>query len=300
MKLDEEGHIVSTIVVENDTSDIDTINQIHLAETEPDAEGGVSFLSSIPQVDVVLPPGEGWEGNFTWGLDASNKAKQLGAVMVMAEFEHSQAVGNAFMIADIQDESSGGGGFWQRAQSIGWALLIAGLAVGVYGEAQSYLHPQQTGEISTAVESLLPAAPPYPYGSAQSVINASYYGQIKVVEKLLDQGVDVNAIYKNGMTALMAASQAGHIETVKLLLDKGANVNTMDNDGGTALMIACQEGHADMVKLLLDKGADVDVKDSDGGTALMIASQEGRTDSVKLCWRGAQNPMLKTGTAGQF
>lgn len=151
INLDEEGRIACTIVVENDTSDTDMINLIHLAETEPDAEGGVSFLGSIPQLYVALLPGAGWEGNFTWSLDASNKVKQLGEAMVLVDFAHSQAVGSAFRISDIQDEHCGGSGFWQRAQTIGRALLIAGLITAMYAVVQNYRHHQQTDEMANTI-----------------------------------------------------------------------------------------------------------------------------------------------------
>jgi len=137
VNLDEEGRLVCVIVVENDTPDTDTINQIHLAETEPDAEGDVSFLSSIPQADVVLLPGDRWEGNFTWDVDASSKAKQLGTAMVLVEFAHSRSIGSAFMITDIQDEGSRSGGLWQRAELIGRALMIAGLIVAIVAIVQT-------------------------------------------------------------------------------------------------------------------------------------------------------------------
>ena len=149
--LDEDGRIVSTIVVENDSPDTDSINHIHLARTEPDADGGVIILSSIPQVDVVILPGAGWEGKFTWSSDASEKVRQFGAAMVLVEFAHSTSVGSAFMMSDIQDESSGGGGLWQRARTIGWALLIAGLITAMYAVVQNSRHHQQADEVANTI-----------------------------------------------------------------------------------------------------------------------------------------------------
>ena len=56
----------------------------------------------------------------------------------------------------------------------------------------------------------------------------------------------------------MAAAQKGHEAVVQLLLDKGAAVDAVLKDGHTALIIAAQQGHEAVVKLLLDKGAAVD------------------------------------------
>ena len=54
----------------------------------------------------------------------------------------------------------------------------------------------------------------------------------------------------------------------KLLLDKGAAVDAVKKDGWTALMWAANKGHAAVARLLLDKGAAVDAAEEDGSTAL--------------------------------
>jgi ankyrin repeat protein len=53
----------------------------------------------------------------------------------------------------------------------------------------------------------------------------------------------------------MYASHRGHTETAKLLIEKGAEVNAVRKDGGTALKSASSKGYTEIVNLLKAKGA---------------------------------------------
>lgn len=80
---------------------------------------------------------------------------------------------------------------------------------------------------------------------------------------LIAAGANVNAVDRNGNTALMSASD---IEVVRVILAAGvSDINARNNLGRTALM---QAYHADVAKALLDAGADPYLKDNEGKTAL--------------------------------
>lgn len=68
-------------------------------------------------------------------------------------------------------------------------------------------------------------------------------GQEEIVRLLVGAGVDVNAHYKRGVTALHWAADPDceHPQTVRLLLELGADVNARDVDGWTPLMWALPE-----------------------------------------------------------
>jgi ankyrin repeat protein len=94
-----------------------------------------------------------------------------------------------------------------------------------------------------------------------AIVYAAAKGFPDVVDLLLESGVEVDARYGNGLTALMWA--AGHsnevpvgegVETVELLLARGAGVDLADDRGRTALMIAAERGHAEIVASLLATG----------------------------------------------
>jgi len=84
---------------------------------------------------------------------------------------------------------------------------------------------------------------------------------IKVIQKLLDGGADVNypACPNGGVTALQGAAIGGHLTIAKLLIENGARVNApaSKENGRTALEGASENGRLDMVQLLLNAGADL-------------------------------------------
>jgi len=89
--------------------------------------------------------------------------------------------------------------------------------------------------------------------------------RLKIAERLIDKGADVNATADIGYfvdsTPLMCAAGSGHVEMVKLLLDKGAKVNVASPSGMfsgcTALHRAAEAGHRNVVALLLKRQANV-------------------------------------------
>lgn len=108
-------------------------------------------------------------------------------------------------------------------------------------------------------------------------------GKIEVVKLFLGQGVDVNAVGKDGWTALLRAS-SGNIDIVKLLLKHGAYVNAVGGNPSTTtpLMRACLRGKNDIVRILVDHGADLNIKNSDGETALSIALSKGNVEIMEF------------------
>jgi ankyrin repeat protein len=73
---------------------------------------------------------------------------------------------------------------------------------------------------------------------AQELIRASMAGDLQKVERLLREGVNVNARFKDGFTALMLASLTNRPAIVTLFLRKGVDVNARTSHGVTALMLA--------------------------------------------------------------
>ena len=106
---------------------------------------------------------------------------------------------------------------------------------------------------------------------------ASIHGYEKVVQILIDAGVDVNAEYGD---ALRTASNHGHEKIVQILLDAGADINAV-GPGGTALQKVSQGGHKKMVQILLNAGADVNAVGPDG-TALQEALRGGHETIVQI------------------
>ena len=88
------------------------------------------------------------------------------------------------------------------------------------------------------------------FRSQTPLIMAAWMGHTKVVELLLEKGVQVDAPCKSGKTALMLATSFGKTDTVRFLLEKGAAIGKTDNTGRTALMMPRNEQNEETMALL--------------------------------------------------
>ena len=102
----------------------------------------------------------------------------------------------------------------------------------------------------------------------------------KIAEYLIRNGANLELQNDNDSTPLAIASFRGYLDIVELLIDSGANVNAVGkNDNWTALMSAASGDNLEIAKLLVESGADISIVNNDGKTALDIAQ---RDSSVKV------------------
>jgi ankyrin repeat protein len=120
--------------------------------------------------------------------------------------------------------------------------------------------------------------------------------RIKSVKFLLDRGANTEARDKDGKTALIQAAWADHAEILELLLERGTNIEARDKDGNTALIFSGREGHTETTELLLAKGANVNAGNLDGDTALIRASSCGYTEIVKVLLDNDADVNIKNST----
>ena len=116
-------------------------------------------------------------------------------------------------------------------------------------------------------------------------------GYIKVVQKLIEYDVNINAVNSAGFTPLHWASYGrlkdGSIP--RLLLKHGADVNARDDRDSTPLHEASESGALEVALVLVEYGADVEAKNRHGRTALEVASVNRDDEFVKfLRERGAK------------
>lgn len=102
---------------------------------------------------------------------------------------------------------------------------------------------------------------------------AAFKGSTEAVKFLLQHGATVNHKSNiNGYTALMAACANHYADSVALLLKYGEDVNALTKDGRSALTIATELLQPEIVALLLDHGARVNgYAENDGMTPLSAA-----------------------------
>eukprot|EP00928_Gymnodinium_smaydae_P011863 TRINITY_DN1433_c0_g2_i1.p1 TRINITY_DN1433_c0_g2~~TRINITY_DN1433_c0_g2_i1.p1 ORF type:complete len:937 (-),score=287.72 TRINITY_DN1433_c0_g2_i1:88-2898(-) len=106
------------------------------------------------------------------------------------------------------------------------------------------------------------------------LIEASFCGLHREVQRLLDEGADVEAEDRGGYTAISEAAVAGHTPVIGQLLRALADPNHAARDGRTALHRAAFHGWSNAVQLLLDNGADPALLDEGRETAAALARQD--------------------------
>ncbi|KAG1364051.1 ankyrin repeat domain-containing protein EMB506, chloroplastic [Cocos nucifera] len=112
--------------------------------------------------------------------------------------------------------------------------------------------------------------------------NLALSGQIPFMDKLLELGIDIDSVDKDGFTALHKAVIGKKEAVISHLLRKGANPHIRDRDGATSLHYAVQLGAMQTVKLLIKYKVDVNVADNDGWTPLHVAIQSRSRDIAKV------------------
>lgn len=154
------------------------------------------------------------------------------------------------------------------------------------------------------------------YEGETPLMYAAAAGQTEMALFLLERGADVNAVSKNGETALVragghtatvkallangadlelgapliSASYSGQLGTVKVLLEKGANPNAQLPDGDTALIAAAiQSASKDVVEALIAVGANVKHKNKQGKTAEMLAIENSHAELAALLKRVSEH-----------
>ena len=122
-------------------------------------------------------------------------------------------------------------------------------------------------------------------------MSAGVYAPLPIVQLLYAHGASL-------LDVLQSAAESpvkGRLQVMEFLLNNGADIDAVkwkhhdESFGsfgalelGTALHYAAKNGHADRVELLLRRGAKTDVLDSTGKTALDLARAYGRDNTAAL------------------
>ena len=130
-------------------------------------------------------------------------------------------------------------------------------------------------------------------------------GHTAVALRLMAAGADVNAVDKDGETALMVAATAGHLPVIEALLNANADFSARGADGFTAFEIATRQKHHEITRILkihrimklLEDGvpvaslgsANLELTDSHGRTVLLVAANMGEIRAVEALNFGGAN-----------
>jgi ankyrin repeat protein len=108
---------------------------------------------------------------------------------------------------------------------------------------------------------------------------------VKLIEFLIEEGSDVNAVDSLGDTPFINCARNGEAGLCKLLVGRGADPSVKRKDGGTALHAAAQSFHVDVFRYLVeDCGLDINDTYQDENmrprTPLFLAALYG---NIKAC-----------------
>ena len=120
------------------------------------------------------------------------------------------------------------------------------------------------------------------FNNNSTIHEATQNGLIEKVQRMVEQGTDVNTRDDYGRTPLHIASAQNHTIDMRVLIELGADVNAQDGQNRTPLMYAAADGKKGAAVLLVSERANVDIKDADGMRALEWAGSGGNSDLINF------------------
>ena len=110
---------------------------------------------------------------------------------------------------------------------------------------------------------------------------AAWRGNLAAVKWLIERSARINPPGRQ-WSPLHYAVFSGHQEVVNFLLAQGADINALSTNGSSVLMMAVYEGRADLAKKLVDLGARRDVRNDWGDGALEWAMRNNNLELARM------------------
>lgn len=135
---------------------------------------------------------------------------------------------------------------------------------------------------------------------------ACAYGIDELVEKLIENGANVNATNSYGTSCLIEATQRGFYNIVSLLIKNGADLDYIPPHNlavkspffnapiQTALGYAARSGYTNILELLIQNKCDINMTNNLGWTALHEACFYHRYECVKLLLKNNADATIRT------
>ena len=97
------------------------------------------------------------------------------------------------------------------------------------------------------------------------------YESTKIVNLLINEGVDINKPDNSGNTPLQSAIKNKLSEIAEILIEKGADINTPDNSGNTPLHLAIKYRLTNIAKILINRKVNINAINNNNYTPLDLA-----------------------------
>ena len=130
-----------------------------------------------------------------------------------------------------------------------------------------------------------PARPPIaktPVPDRDELFEAATYGNVKLIARLLQQGVDVNSANNERETPLHMAAANGRYTSVIYLINHGANIHARTIKNWLPIHHATRFRKANIANYLIKKGASPYAKTSDGLSAIDMARTLGDQQLLRI------------------
>ncbi|XP_036598188.1 ankyrin repeat and death domain-containing protein 1B [Trichosurus vulpecula] len=115
----------------------------------------------------------------------------------------------------------------------------------------------------------------------RSFHHAAKRNNLDIMEQLVEEKVNINAVNSMKRTALHFAVGGNHLSAVDFLLNHKARVDIADKHGLTVLHLAAWSGSLEIMLMLVKAGADQKAKNQDGMTILHFAAQNNNVRIVE-------------------
>lgn len=116
---------------------------------------------------------------------------------------------------------------------------------------------------------------------AQEFLTAAEQGQLDVLKKCLDNGIDINVTNRQGRTAIINASLNKHYECVSLLISAGADIDKQDQTCFNPFLLSCLNNDLTLLRLVLPANPNLDLLTRFGGVGITPASEKGHVEIVR-------------------
>ena len=165
------------------------------------------------------------------------------------------------------------------------ALVFLFALVSTYAQTTDFFELVKTGtpqSVQAAINQGADVNARDRYGLTPLMFAAQYNQDSKVVATLLEAGANLNARNRYGWVSLLyAAASNRNPEVVGVLLKAGAHINARDRYGLTPLMFAASSNQsAEVISTLLKAGAQVNAQDAAGLSPLMCAAASNQNPAV--------------------
>jgi len=117
--------------------------------------------------------------------------------------------------------------------------------------------------------------------------------KIDILQMMLEQGYNPNAMETEFGPPLSLAVQKGYLDVVKLLVNNNADVNIECNAGFRPIHMACRWNRKEILEYLIDKGADIlAVQPNTRDTVVHMAAKHSDTAILEIIFRHKESDKL--------